>query len=99
MLKFSKFNPLIDRVLIQKLKPLNKSKGGILLSEKDAPKNYGKVIAVGPGIVHKGKLVPMSTKVGQTVLLPEYGGSTFKLEDDNEYIIYKDEDILGVLEE
>eukprot|EP00826_Nyctotherus_ovalis_P049051 TRINITY_DN585_c0_g7_i1.p2 TRINITY_DN585_c0_g7~~TRINITY_DN585_c0_g7_i1.p2 ORF type:complete len:100 (+),score=38.32 TRINITY_DN585_c0_g7_i1:167-466(+) len=99
MLRFSKFAPLLDRVLVQKLEPITKTKAGIILSEKEVMKNYGRVVAVGPGSVQKGKTVPVSVKVGQNVLLPEYGGNTFKLSDDKEYTIYRDEDILGVLEE
>ena len=41
----------------------------------------------------------MTVQVGQTVLLPDYGGSTFKLADDKEYTMYYDDDILGILEE
>jgi len=44
--------------------------------------NSGKVIAVGPGTrTGEGKLIPVSLKEGDTVLLPEYGGTEFKLED------------------
>ena len=99
MLKFRKFVPLLNRVLVEKMMPMNKTKGGILLSEKDAIKNYGTVIAVGPGTVHKGQVTPVTVKIGQKVLLPEYGGSAFKMADDKEYLIYKDEDLLGVLED
>lgn len=99
MLKFRKFVPLLNRVLIEKSMPMNKTKAGILLSEKDSMRNSGKVIAVGPGAVVEGEKVPVSVKVGQTVLLPDYGGVTFKLADDKEYVVYKDEDLLGILEE
>ncbi len=99
MLKFRKFVPLLNRVLIEKMQPMNKTKGGILLSEKDAIKNYGTVVAIGPGTIIKGQTIPVTVKVGQKVLLPEYGGSAFKLADDKEYVIYKDEDLLGVLED
>jgi len=99
MLKFRKLLPLFNRVLIEKAQPITKTRAGILLSEKDAPKVYGTVIAVGPGKLLEGKHVPVNVKVGQKVLLPEYGGSTFKLGDDKEYALYKDDDILGVLED
>lgn len=99
MLKFRKFLPLLNRVLIEKMQPVSKTRGGIILSEKDTLKNCGVVVAVGPGMIEKGKTIPVPLKVGQKVLLPEYGGSSFKLADDKEYVIYKDEDILGVLED
>ncbi len=99
MLKFRKFVPLLNRVLIERMQPVTKTKAGILLSEKDTIKNFGKVVAVGPGAVQEGHKVPMMVKVGQTVLLPDYGGTLFKLADDKEYIVYKDEDLLGVLED
>ena len=99
MLKFRKFIPLLNRVLVEKMLPITKTKAGILLPEKDGFKNYGKVVAIGPGAVQEGKIVPVIVKVGQTVLLPEFGGSVIKLADDKEYIVHKDEDILGVLED
>ena len=99
MLKFRKFLPLLNRVLIEKVQPVTKTKSGILLPEKDAVKNFGKVVAVGPGAMQEGQQVPVTVKIGQTVLLPEYGGNSVKLADDKEYLIYKDEDLLGVLED
>ncbi len=99
MLKFRKFVPLLNRVLVEKMQPVTKTRAGIILSEKDAPKNCGVVVAVGPGIVYKGKTTPVSVKVGQKVMLPDYGSTSFKLADDKEYVIYRDDDILGVLED
>ena len=61
--------------------------------------NWGTVVSCGPGrISEEGVLREMSVKVGDHVLLPEYGGSTIKL-DKEELIIYRDDDVLGVLEE
>ena len=97
MLKFKKFVPFLNRVLIEKATPVPKSKGGILLSEKDAITNYGKVIAVGPGDLKDGKRIPTTVQVGQNVLLPDYGGTEIALEDDKKYFVYRDEDILGIL--
>ena len=55
-------------------------------------------MAVGPGAMTKeGKLLPVNVKVGDRVLLPEYGGHTVKLGDD-EYHLYRDEDVLGKFE-
>ncbi|KAH9605190.1 hypothetical protein KSS87_006615, partial [Heliosperma pusillum] len=59
--------------------------------------NSGKVIAVGPGSrTNEGKVIPVSLKEGDTVLLPEYGGQEFKLEDKT-YHLYREEDVLGTL--
>ncbi|KAL4394214.1 hypothetical protein AHAS_Ahas02G0129600 [Arachis hypogaea] len=61
--------------------------------------NSGKVIAVGPGLRGKdGNLIPLAVKEGDTVLLPEYGGTEVKLAD-KEYYLYRDEDIMGTLHE
>ena len=99
MNKFRKFLPILNRVLIEPVEPMAKTKGGILLSEKEKFDKVGKVIAIGPGEIKDGERVPVSVKVGQTVLLPEYGGTKVKLSDDKEYLIYKDEDLLGTLNE
>ncbi|CAK0869425.1 unnamed protein product [Prorocentrum cordatum] len=74
--------------------------GGILLPDSAAkPPNWGKVLAVGPGRLSKeGDLLPMNVKVGDTVVVPEYGGITLKL-DDEEYHVFRDEDIMGVIQE
>merc|ERR1719203_859287 len=95
-----RFVPLMDRVLVQKVKSEAKTVTGILLpdSAQKAP-NWAKVIAAGPGRRTKeGELVPMSVKVGDTVVIPEYGGNTLKL-DDEEYQVYRDEDMMGIMKD
>ncbi|KAK7336438.1 hypothetical protein VNO77_16979 [Canavalia gladiata] len=89
--------PLFNRVLVEKIVPASKTNAGILLPEKSTKLNSGKVIAVGAGIHGKdGKLIPVAVKEGDTVLLPEYGGTEVKL-DNKEYHLYRDDDILGTL--
>ncbi|KAL5059170.1 hypothetical protein RYX36_030774 [Vicia faba] len=89
--------PLFNRVLVEKIVSPSKTNAGILLPEKSSKLNSGKVVAVGPGIHGKdGKLVPVAVKEGDTVLLPEYGGTEVKL-DHKEYFLYRDDDILGTL--
>ncbi|XP_019437084.1 PREDICTED: 10 kDa chaperonin, mitochondrial-like [Lupinus angustifolius] len=89
--------PLFNRVLVEKIVPPSKTNAGILLPEKSTKLNSGKVIATGPGTHSKdGKVIPVSVKEGDTVLLPEYGGSEVKL-GDKEYHLYRDDDILGTL--
>ncbi|KAL2320639.1 hypothetical protein Fmac_029608 [Flemingia macrophylla] len=89
--------PLFNRVLVEKIVPPSRTNAGILLPEKSSKLNSGKVIAVGPGLHTKeGKLIPVAVKEGDTVLLPEYGGTEVKLEN-KEYHLYRDDDILGTL--
>ncbi|KAK3443653.1 10 kDa chaperonin, mitochondrial [Eucalyptus grandis] len=89
--------PTLNRVLIEKIVPPSKTNTGILLPEKTTKLNSGKVMAVGPGARDKdGKIIPVSVKEGETVLLPEYGGTEVKL-GEKEYHLYRDEDILGTL--
>jgi chaperonin GroES len=79
--------PLLNRVLVEKIVPPSKTHAGILLPEKATKLNSGKVVAVGAGIRDReGKLIPVSVKEGDTVLLPEFGGTQVKL-GDKEYVI------------
>merc|ERR1712146_92213 len=70
-----RFRPLADRILVQKMKADAKTASGLLLP--DAAKqevNQGTVLAVGPGRRNtSGDLLPMGTKVGDTVVIPQYG--------------------------
>lgn len=93
---FKKFLPLFDRVLVERLTPELKTKSGILLPEKTSGKIVrAKVIATGNGLRdEKGNVVPMNVKVGDDVLLPEYGGTKVLLEE-TEYHLFRDGDILG----
>ena len=83
MISFNKLRPLLNRVLIKKAEPILKTKGGILLPEKQGEQlNFGVVIAVGPGrTLENGTLRPVTVKEGETVILPEYGGSKVTLAD------------------
>ncbi|CAN6572791.1 unnamed protein product [Malus baccata var. baccata] len=79
--------PLLNRVLVERIVPPSKTATGILLPEKSAKLNSGKVVAVGPGTRNKeGQFIPATVKEGDTVLLPEYGGTEVKL-GDKEYLI------------
>ncbi|CAE8589157.1 unnamed protein product [Polarella glacialis] len=97
---FKRFVPLGDRILVQKLKAEAKSVGGILLPDTAKQEmNQAKVLALGPGRRNaKGEVIAMGTKVGDTVIIPRYGGTDIKLETE-EYQIYRDEDIVGILTE
>ncbi|KJE90795.1 hypothetical protein CAOG_02040 [Capsaspora owczarzaki ATCC 30864] len=93
-----RLKPLFDRVLVERLVAPQKTKSGILLPESAVPAlNEGVVIAVGPGARDQaGNLIPPSVKIGEKVLLPEFGGNKIKL-DDKEFTLYRDVEILGVL--
>ena len=99
MIAFKKLRPLMNRVLIKKSEPIVKTKGGILLPEKNQEQlNFGVVIAVGPGrTLDNGSVKPVSVKEGDTVLLPEYGGNKVTLGDNQEYFLYRDDDLMGTL--
>ena len=95
---FRKLRPLLNRVVVQKPEATKVSKGGIILKQQEAV-SWGTVIAVGPGrTLENGTVRPVSVAVGDNVLLPEYGGSTMKINNE-EYSIYRDDDIVGILME
>ncbi|KAK0589953.1 hypothetical protein LWI29_020564 [Acer saccharum] len=89
--------PTLDRVLIEKIVPPSMTSAGVLLPEKSNKLNSGKVIVVGPGgRDSQGKTILVAFKEGDTVLLPDYGGTEIKL-DEKQFHLYRDEDILGTL--
>ncbi|XP_048754221.1 10 kDa heat shock protein, mitochondrial-like [Ostrea edulis] len=91
-----RFLPLFDRVLVERFAPELKTKGGIMLPEKSQGKILqATVVATGNGARdQQGNVVPISVKVGDQVLLPEYGGTQVVL-DEKEYFLFRDGDILG----
>ncbi|MBS0604840.1 MAG: co-chaperone GroES [Verrucomicrobia bacterium] len=91
--------PLGNRVLVKRSE-IKMSKGGILLPETAQEKpRQGEVVAVGPGkLDDKGVLKALELRVGDTVLFSSYAGTEVKTEDDQaEYLIMSEDDILGVL--
>jgi chaperonin GroES len=94
-----KIRPLHDRILIKRLEEQEVRKGGIIIPDtaKEKPQE-GKVIAVGSGKVGEdGKRIPLDVKAGDRVLFGKYSGSDVKIEEE-EYLILREEDILGILE-
>jgi len=89
--------PLGDRVLIKRAEAEEKTKGGIILtsSAKEAPQ-MAEVIAVGPGAVVDGKLVPMDVKKGDKVIFSKYAGTEINFEGED-YIIVAQKDVLAVV--
>lgn len=77
--------PLLDRVLLQRFKPAEKTASGLFLpsSATSSPLPEANVIATGPGALNKdGKVNPVSVKVGDKVLLPSWGGQSIKVGEE-----------------
>ena len=95
-----RIRPLSDHILIEPVAQEEKTKSGILLpktAEKERPEQ-GKVIAVGPGKrTSQGKIIPVGVKRGDRVLFTKYGPTEIKI-NNKEYLIAKEEDILGIIE-
>ncbi|ESO10012.1 hypothetical protein HELRODRAFT_156380 [Helobdella robusta] len=94
------FIPLFDRVLVERFAAETKTKGGLFIPEKSQGKVLdATVVAVGEGNrTEKGDLIPVNVKVGDRVILPEYGGTKVIL-DEKEYFLFRNTDILGKLKE
>jgi chaperonin GroES len=95
-----KFRPLHDRVVVKRIDAEDKSAGGIIIqdSAKEKP-SQGEIVAVGPGGRDEaGKLVPLDVQVGNRVLFGKWSGTEVKI-DGVDYLIMKESDIMGVLEE
>ncbi|MBI1382693.1 MAG: co-chaperone GroES [Planctomycetaceae bacterium] len=91
--------PLGDRVLVQRVEAEEKTAGGILLPEsaKEKPKE-GRIIAVGEGrTLDSGERSKFSVKAGDRILFSSYAGTEVKYQGD-EYLIMREDDILGVIE-
>ena len=93
-----KIRPLHDRVVVRRLEEERKSAGGIVIPDNAAEKpDQGEVIAVGNGkILEDGKTRPLDVKVGDRILFGKYSGTTVKVEGD-EYLVMREDDIMGVI--
>jgi chaperonin GroES len=94
----TRVRPLHDRVIVQRIKEEEKTKGGIIIPDtaKEKPQE-GRVVAVGPGRQEDGKLIALGVKAGDKILFGKYSGTEIKL-DGEEHLIMREEDILGVIE-
>ncbi len=89
--------PLHDRILVRRTAEEDKTSGGIIIpdSAKEKPIK-GEVVATGKGrISEDGKSLPLDVKVGDKVLFGKYAGTELKL-DGKEYLMMREEDVLGV---
>lgn len=95
-----KFKPLKDRVLVKYSEEAEKSAGGLYIPDtaKEKPQK-GEIIAVGSGkVTDEGKILKPDVKIGDIVLFDKYSGSKITM-DGTEYLIIREDDILGILEE
>jgi len=93
------FRPLHDRILIKRVGEKETAKGGIIIPDaaKEKPQE-GEVIAVGRGKKNdKGEVIALDVKAGDRILLGKYSGAEIKL-DGEEYVIIREEEVLGVIE-
>ena len=93
-----KIQPLGDRVILKAVEAKEIKKSGIIIPEtaKEKPQE-GEVIAVGKGrTAEDGKLIPMEVKAGDHVLYGKYSGTEIKINDE-EYLIMREEDVLGIV--
>jgi chaperonin GroES len=94
-----KFRPLHDRVIIERIDEGEQKVGGIIIPDtaKEKPQQ-GTIIAAGKGRIEKdGRVTPLDVKAGDTVLFGKYAGQEIKI-DGNEYLIMREEEVLGVIE-
>ena len=90
--------PLADRILVRRIEEKETMRGGIVIPDtaKEKPQE-GEVVAVGPGrLTDEGKRISMEVKKGDRVLIGKYSGTEVKL-DGTEYVILREDDVLGVL--
>ncbi|MCH9014484.1 MAG: co-chaperone GroES [Gemmatimonadetes bacterium] len=92
-----KIQSLSDRVVIRSMEETEEMRGGLYIPDtaKEKPQQ-GEVVAVGPGRMEKGVRVPMELKKGQTVLYGKYSGTEVTI-DDEELLIVKESDVLGIV--
>ncbi len=94
----AKFTPLHDRILVRRVEEAETTRGGIILPDtaKEKPQE-GEVISVGKGKINEeGKIRPLDVKEGDRILFGKYSGTEIKL-DGEEFIIMREEEVLGIL--
>ncbi len=95
----AKLTPLHDRLVVRRIEESETTRGGIIIpdSAKDKPQE-GEVIAVGRGKSNdEGKVFPLVVKAGDRILFGKYSGTEIKI-DGEEFLIMREEEVLGILE-
>jgi len=91
--------PLYDRIVVKRIDEQEAMRNGIVIpdSAKEKPQE-GEVVAVGKGKrLEDGKIVPLDVQPGDRILFGKYSGSDIKL-DENEYLIMREDEVLGILD-
>jgi len=94
-----KIRPLHDRIIVERLEEESKTAGGLIIPDtaKEKPQK-GKIIAAGKGkVTEDGKILTLDVKVGDLILFGKYSGSEIKV-DGKEYLMMREDDVLGVIE-
>ena len=94
-----KFRPLHDRILVKRIEEEHQTRGGIVIpdSAKEKPVE-GEIISIGTGKVDEtGKVLPLDVKAGDRVLFGKYSGTEIKI-DGQDYLIMREDDVLGIME-
>ena len=94
-----KFRPLHDRILVKRIEEEERTRGGIVIpdSAKEKPVE-GEIVSVGKGKLDDGgKLRPLDVKAGDRILFGKYSGTEVKI-DEQDYLIMREDDVLGILE-
>jgi chaperonin GroES len=92
--------PLADRILVRRIEEQETKRGGIIIPDtaKEKPQE-AEIVAVGPGRMNEeGKRIAMEVKKGDRVLIGKYSGTDVKI-DGTEYVILREDDVLGILAE
>lgn len=98
--KSPKIRPLGDRLVVEPQELETQTAGGIFIpdtADKDKPMQ-GTVLAIGAGRYIDGKMLPLQVKVGDRVLFGKYAGTNIKFAE-KEYLVMREEDVMGVVEE
>ncbi len=92
--------PLYDRIIVKRVDIQRKTASGIVIPDTAAEKpEQGEIIAVGNGrLLQDGSITPLQVKPGQQILFAKYSGQTIKLNGE-EFLVMREEDVLGVFEE
>jgi chaperonin GroES len=95
-----KLRPLADRVLVKRAKHEERTTGGIILPETNREKQeMGVVIAIGPGKTDKdGRRIEITVKAGDKIMWDKFAGSEVKIEDEDDFVIVKSDDIIAIVE-
>ena len=94
----TKFTPLHDRILVRRLEETETVRGGIIIpdSAKEKPQE-GEVVSVGKGKSNdEGKVFPLDVKAGDRILFGKYSGTEIKI-DGEEFLIMREEEVLGIV--